>query len=146
MPDPGVNKLQPYYNLVEQVMTGLGAPIEQCRTVANGQVVPGQWNLLKGSANVYVDVYASTDGYAYCCIASPVMKITTAKLQAFYEKLLKLNHQMYAASFSINEGWIWLRIVRECAGMDFNECRAMFDRVGWYADQYDDELKSEFTT
>jgi hypothetical protein len=28
--------------------------------------------------------------------------------------------------------------------MDESECRAMFDRVGCYADQYDDELKKDF--
>jgi hypothetical protein len=144
MPDSGINKLQPYVELVEKVIAGLGAPIEQCREMDQGQVVPGQWRLMKGSASVLVDVYTTEDNNAYCCVASPIMPIKTSKLQAFYEKLLVLNHRMYAASFSINEGWIWLRIVRECEGMDFKECRAMFDRVGWYADQYDDELKSEF--
>jgi hypothetical protein len=144
MPGPGISKMQSYYDLVEQVIATLGAPVEECRTVENGQAVPGQWNLMKGSANVFVDVYTPSDGLAYCCVASPIMEVVTGKLKELYEKLLILNHQMYAASFSINEGWIWLRIVRECEGMDANECRAMFDRVGWYADQYDDDLKAEF--
>ncbi|GEM_PF-1496807 len=145
MADPGRINLQPYYQVVEQVIAELGAPLEQCRARDNnGNVIPGQWNLMKGSANVYVDVYATEDGYAYFCIASPVMKITTPKLKELYEKLLILNHQMYAASFSINQDWVWLRILRECEGMDPHECRASFDRVGWYADKYDDELKAEF--
>lgn len=145
MSDPSTNSLKPYYDLVESVIGGLGAPIEDCRVKDNnGVVVTGQWNLQKGSATVYVDVYATQDGYAYFCIASPVMKIATPKEKELYQKLLILNHDMYAASFSIHNGWVWLRILRECDGMDEHECRASFDRVGWYADKYDDELKNEF--
>lgn len=145
MTDPSTNSLKPYYDLVESVIAGLGAPIEDCRVKDNnGNAIVGQWNLQKGSATVYVDVYATQDGYAYFCIASPVMKIETPKEKELFQKLLILNHDMYAASFSIHNGWVWLRILRECDGMDENECRASFDRVGWYADKYDDELKNEF--
>lgn len=145
MSGPGSSTLQGYYAVIEQVISGLGVAPDICRVKdQNGTVMPGQWNLVKGSANIYVDVYSTQDGYAYCCVASPVMKIVTANTAGLYEKLLKLNHDMYAASFSINQGWVWLRILRECAGMDAAECRAMFDRVGWYADQYDDDLKKEF--
>jgi hypothetical protein len=145
MPDSNSNRLVPYYELVELVIGGLGAPIEDCRVKdKNDSVVTGQWNLQKGSATIYVDVYATNDGYAYFCIASPVMCIVTPKLKELYEKLLILNHDMYAASFSIHEGWVWIRILRECDGMDEQECRASFDRVGTYADKYDDELKNEF--
>ena len=146
MADPGVNNLKPFYDVVEQVIIGLGAPIDQCRCVnQQGQIIPGQWSLVKGSANVYVDVYVPQGSEsAYFCIASPVMQVVTPKLKEFYEKLLSLNHDMYGASFSISKGWVWCRILRECEGMDANECKASFDRVGYYADQYDDELKAEF--
>ncbi len=145
MSDPGINKLQPFYDQVERVISGLGIPAADCRTKdQNGQILPGQWDLKKGSASIYVDVYQTQDGYAYCCVACPVLQIVTKNLQGLYEKLLTLNHQMYAASFSVHNGWGWLRILRECEGMDDKECRAMFDRVGWYADQYDDELRQNF--
>lgn len=145
MPDPGVNPLKPYYELIESVIGGLGVPAESCRTRdQNGNVIPGQWSLVRGSANIYVDVYQTQDGYAYGCVASPVLPIVTPNLKELYERLLTINHEMYAASFSIHQGWVWLRILRECSGMDQTECRAMFDRVGWYADQYDDELKKNF--
>ncbi len=137
--------LEPYYTIIEQVITEIGISPVECRVKdKDGKVLPGQWDLKKGSASVYVDVYTTHDGGSYVCVASPVMKIATPKLQALYEKLLLLNHQMYAVSFSINQGWVWLRGLRECEGMDPKECRAMFDRVGWYGDHYDDELKSEF--
>ncbi len=145
MHDPGVDPLKPYYEIIESVITGLGVTAESCRTNdQNGNAIPGQWSLVKGSANIYVDVYQTQDGNAYCCVASPVMPIVTPNLKDLYERLLTVNHEMYAASFSIHQGWVWLRILRECSGMDEAECRAMFDRVGWYADQYDDELKKNF--
>ncbi len=93
---------------------------------------------------MYVDVYAVQDGYACFCIASPVMNIAMPKEKELYQKLLILNHDMYPASFSIHNGWVWFRILREYDGMDVHKCRASFDRVGSYADKYDDELKNEF--
>jgi len=145
MSDPAINPLQPYITLVEQVISNLGIAPDECQVKdKSGTVLPGQWDLRKGSANVYVDVYATKDGQAYICVASPIMEIKSNKLKELYEKLLTFNHQMYAVSFSINNGWVWLRGLRECEGLDASELKAMFDRVGWYADQYDDELKAEF--
>lgn len=138
-------KLDEYFRIVEKVISELGVPAEECRTQdANGRVMPGQWNLSKGSARIFADVYETAEGIAYFCVASPVMKIALTDPGKLYEKLLTLNHQMYAASFSIFQEWVWLRILRECEGMDEKECRYTFDRVGWYADQYDDQLKKEF--
>lgn len=138
-------ELDGYYNMVEEVITELGTRAEQCRSLdVNGKVIPGQWNLVKGSAKILADVYTTAEGLSYFCVAAPVMMITSSDPTKLYEKLLKLNHQMYSASFSINQGWVWLRILRECEGMDRKECRNTFDRVGWYADQYDDMLKNEF--
>lgn len=129
--------------LVEKTISVLGVDPVQCR-----EKVPGQWTLVRGSATIYVDVY-DLQGAGYICAASPILKIMTSKKEALYEKLLFLNHQMYAASFSIHKGndgidWVWLRIVREIEGLDENEAGAIFNRVGYYADQYDDELKNEF--
>ncbi|KAB2878884.1 YbjN domain-containing protein [bacterium] len=138
-------ELDRYYDMVEEVITELGTRAEQCRTLdTHGEVIPGQWNLAKGSAKILADVYTTAEGLSYFCVAAPVMMITASDPNKLYEKLLKLNHQMYSASFSINQGWVWLRILRECEGMDKKECRSTFDRVGWYADQYDDMLKNEF--
>ncbi len=147
MTDPAVNPLKPYYALVEQVISTLGITPDQCQVKdEKGNVLPGQWDLRKGSASVFIDVYATKEGQAYICIASPIMEIKTDKLTQLYEKLLTLNHQIYAVSFSINKGWVWLRGLRECEGLDASELKAMLDRVGVYGDQYDDILKAEFGT
>jgi len=147
MSDPGVNPLQPYFNLAEQVIGGLGVQPDLCRQKDDkGNWIPGEWSLTKGSATIYVSIWIpdNNNPRGYCCIASPVMQVVTQKLKELYERLLTENHNMWAVSFSINQGWVWLRSLRECDGMDANELRAMFDRVGWYADDLDDKLKSEF--
>lgn len=138
------NKLDTYYRIVEDVIRGLGVPIEECRSSdSSGKAIPGQWNLTKGSAKIFVDIYAAEEGTSYFCIASPVMEVPQSA-DRLYEKLLELNHSLYGVSFSISKEWVWLRTIRECEGMDIHECRNTFDRVGWYADRYDDELKKEF--
>ncbi len=145
MSDPGVNPLQPYFNLVEQVIGGLGIQPDLCRCKdANGAIVPGQWSLSRGSAQIYVTIWNPPNSPGYCCVASPVMQVTTSRIQDFYERLLKTNHELWAVSFSISDGWVWLRSLRECDGMDGNEFSAMLNRVGYYADDLDDKLKAEF--
>ena len=139
------NELDKYYRIIEEVISGLGVPIDECRSVdQSGKTIPGQWNLTKGSAKIFVDVYMTDEGMAYFCIASPVMEVHVPDTRKLYERLLEINHCLYGASFSIDQGWVWLRTIRECEGMDITECRNTFDRVGWYADRYDDELKKEF--
>lgn len=45
------SKLDTYYRIVEDVIRGLGVPIEECRSSdSSGKAIPGQWNLTKGSA------------------------------------------------------------------------------------------------
>lgn len=137
-------ELDKYYLIVEEVIRSLGVSIEECRSLdQNGKPIPGQWNLTKGSAKIFADVYKTEEGTAYFCVASPVME-APASAAGLHEKLLEFNHKLYGASFSINQRWVWLRTIRECEGMDNNECKNTFDRVGWYADRYDDELKKEF--
>ncbi len=134
-----------YYKIVEDAIRNLGVAPESCRVAdQEGKIIPGQWNLKKGSAQIYADVYHAPEGTAYFCVASPVVETLFSSNAKLYEKLLMHNHRMFAAAFSIYDGKVWLRIVRECEGMDAEECRKAFDRVGGYADQFDDEIKKEF--
>lgn len=68
-------KLREYYTIVESVINELGAPVEQCRSVGeDGNPIPGQWNLSKGSAKIFVDIYTTEEGLAYFCVASPSLR------------------------------------------------------------------------
>ena len=40
--------------------------------------------------------------------------------------------------------WAWLKMIRECDGLDENEAFGIITRVGNYADQYDDLLKEHY--
>ncbi len=137
--------LQPYYNLIEEVIKGLGIDPVTCRNKDKaGNVVVGQWNLTLGSASIYVDVFDNVEGNPYVNIGCPIMEVSTSNLLGLYEKLLTINYELYAAAFSINKGWVWLKIIRECEGLDIKEASAMFWRVGNYSDDWDDKLKAEF--
>jgi hypothetical protein len=132
------NRLQTYSAMIEEIIRSFGIDPVTCR-----EQKPGQWTLYRGSARVFVDLYTA-EGSDYICVASPVMEMPSKALLPFYRKLLELNHEMYAASFSVKENCVWLRIVREVEGLDQNEATAMLNRVGAYADQFDDLLTGEF--
>lgn len=132
------SKLDVYTAMIENVIRSLGIDPAACREKNRGQ-----WTLQRGSVRVYIDIY-NVNGTDYICVASPVMEMPSKMLLPFYRKLLELNHDMYAASFSLKENWVWLRILRELEGLDQNEATAMINRVGAYADQFDEMLISEF--
>lgn len=132
------SKISSYSTLIEEIIRSLGIDPASCR----GQNL-GQWTMVKGSARVYIDIY-NANSADYICVASPVMEMPSKTLLPFYRKLLELNHDMYAASFSVKDNWVWLRILRELDGLDKNEASAMLNRVGTYADQFDGMLIEEF--
>jgi len=37
-----------------------------------------------------------------------------------------------------------VKVIREVDGLDAKETAAMINRVGWYADEYDDKLKVRY--
>jgi len=131
-------KLETYSVMIEDVIRSLGVD-----PITSREKSTGQWTLQRGSVKVYVDIY-NVNGTDYICVASPVMEMPSKLLLPFYRKLLELNHEMYAASFSVKDNWVWLRILRELDGLDKNEATAMINRVGSYADQFDEMLISEF--
>jgi len=132
------SKLDTYTKMIEEIIQSFGIDPSTCREQS-----PGQWTMFKGSAKVYIDIYGQS-GTDYICVASPIMEMPSKALLPFYRKLLELNHDMYAANFSVKENWVWLRILRELDGLDKNEATAMLNRVGTYSDQFDELLIDEF--
>lgn len=132
------DQLSVYSAMIEEIIRSFNVDPATCR-----ETKPGQWTLYRGSARIYVDIYRQEET-DYICVASPIMEMPSKNLLPFYRKLLELNHEMYAASFSVRENLVWLRIIRELAGMDQQEAKAILSRVGTYADQFDDLLTEEF--
>ncbi|HSD88272.1 MAG TPA: CesT family type III secretion system chaperone [Kofleriaceae bacterium] len=97
-----------------------------------------QW----GSAFVIVGV----SGSAIVAIAPLFREVPNDKVSAFYKKLLEHNAYMGGmASFAIQpDGWVILHAGRALKGIDSTEFANMVAGVGRFADQFDDQLISEF--
>ena len=135
-----MENLANYYAIVEGTITDLGINPADCR----GQK-PGQWDLKKGSANVWVDImYIEKEQRAYFQVMAPVTQIPSTNLEEFYKELLEINYGFYGVSFVKFETWIYIKIIREADGLDKSECTNMINRVGNYADYYDDILQEKY--
>lgn len=132
--------LQPLYNIVESCIADLGIDPATARAAS-----PGQWSLIKGSAKVWVDLwYIEAEKRAYYQVMSPVMTIPATNQAALYQELLEINDKLFAVAFTIYNGWVWLKTIRECDNMDKAEAFAQLTRIGNYADQYDDHLIAKY--
>ncbi|MCX6310121.1 MAG: YbjN domain-containing protein [Bacteroidetes bacterium] len=137
--------IQHYYNLVEEVIRDLGVDPATARGDA-----PGQWNMKLGSASVWVDVFQTKDeqgnflDYGYMQMLAPICDVPSENQAAFTLELLQTNHVLYGVGFTIYEGKTYIKAIRELEGLDKSEVRSTFDRVGVYADDYDDELKAKY--
>lgn len=132
--------LTPYYQIVEECIQELGVDPVGCRGKE-----PGQWNLRKGSARVWIDLWhIESENRAYYQVMSPVLPIPKENVKAFYEELLLINDKLFGVAFTVHKNWAWLKVVREVEGMDHNEAMAMMVRVGKYADRYDNELADRY--
>lgn len=132
--------LTPYYTIVEQAIQKIGIDPATCR----GQN-PGSWNMVKGSARIMLDLwFIQQEKRAYFSVVSPVMKMTRSNVESLTSELLKLNHMMFGAAFTLYNDIIYIRTIREVDGMDANEAASMIMRVGNYTDHYDDILREKF--
>ncbi|MBA4057787.1 MAG: hypothetical protein C0490_23935 [Marivirga sp.] len=137
--------IQYYYNLVEEALTDYKIdPV-----TARGEQ-PGQWNLKLGSASVWVDVFQSKDAqgnltnYGYLQLMAPVCDVPVNNQHLFTKELLEINHSLYGVSFTIFKEKAYIKSIRELEGLDKSEIKSTFDRVGIYADDWDDKLKTKY--
>jgi len=132
--------LSVYYAMVDNCIKELGVDPEACR----GQN-PGQWNLKKGSADVWIDVFKRPEDYFgyYQCMA-PVCPVPKANIEQFYQEILEINHTLYGVGFTKFKDWVYVKVIRELEGIDEKEMIAMMRRVGTYADDYDDHFKNKY--
>jgi hypothetical protein len=137
--------IQHYYNLVEEVLSEYKIDPATCR----GQQ-PGQWNLKLGSASMWVDIFQSKDtqgnliSYGYLQVMAPVCDVPVNNQHLFTKELLEINHSLYGVSFTIFKDKAYIRSIRELQGLDKSEVKTTFDRVGIYADEWDDKLKTKY--
>jgi len=132
-------KLSTYYSMVDDVIYSLGLNVTESRKDK------GKWAFYRGSALVKIEVYHSKpNDENYIHIYSPIMKVPKKDTEKFYKRLLEINNKLFQSAFSIKDGIAILRIIRECTNLDSKEIENMIQRIGYYADEYDDLLKNEF--
>jgi hypothetical protein len=137
--------IQTYYTLIEEALAEYKIDPVTCR----GQQ-PGQWNLVLGSAGIWVDVFQSRDAqgnptpYGYFQVMAPVCDVPVNNQNLFTKELLEANHSLYGVAFTIFKDKAYIRAIRELQGLDKSEVKATFDRVGIYADEWDDKLKTKY--
>lgn len=130
-----------YYEIIEQCIAKLGIDPKICRSDSQ----QGKWVLRKGSVQVTISImYIDREKRSYCHIVSPIMRIPQKNQKELFQELLEINDKLFGVSFSIYQNHVWLRIIRECQGLDIDEAFNMLSRVGNYADQYDDILKEKY--
>jgi hypothetical protein len=134
-----------YYGLVEEVLTEFKIEL----AAARGEQ-PGQWNLRLGSASVWVDVFQSKDAqgnpasYGYLQVLAPVCDVPVNNQHLFTKELLEINHSLYGVGFTIFKDKAYIKSIRELQGLDKSEIKSTFDRVGIYANDWDDKLKTKY--
>ena len=132
--------IKDFYTMVENVIRGLGVDPSLCKGEKEGQ-----WSLTKGSASVWIDVWKAESGFSgYLQIMAPVVEIPKENREAFFREILDINHTLYGVGMTSFSDWIYMKTVRELDGLDQAEATAMFNRVGGYADDYDDILREKY--
>jgi hypothetical protein len=135
-----MENLNKYYQLIERCIANLGVDPLQCRGKK-----PGSWTLNKGSIQVWVDIwYIERERRAYFQVMSPVMKLPDAGREELFTELLQINDRLFGVGFTLYKDTIWLKHIRETENLQESEIAHTLNRVGNYADQYDDLLKQKY--
>lgn len=135
-----MKNIEHYYEIIENCIKRLGVDPTVCR----GEK-PGQWDLKKGSASVWIDVWKKeNEDYGYMQIMAPICEVPKTNTEAFYQEVLETNHDLYGVGMTKYENWIYIKIIRELEDLSEDEAFAMFNRIGNYADQYDDYFRDKY--
>jgi hypothetical protein len=132
--------IKTYYQLVENCITKLGVDPSICRDKN-----PGQWNLRKGSADVWIDVFKRPeDEWGYFQCMAPVSKVPASNVDAFLTEVLEISHTLYGVGFTKFKDYIYVKTIRELEDLSEDEMMAMIRRIGGYADDYDDYFANKY--
>lgn len=110
-------------------------------TVALGRVGPNKWEILKGSAKIYISYYEKTGlitGDAYLCL------LPKENIKPLYEYLLRQNYQTENLSFSIREQDIILSLLIFDRYLNVETGYKLFSHLFDKADHYDNILVEQY--
>lgn len=127
-----------YEKMVNELLTSFGLDPEKCRH--RPQTL---WSAYRGSALIYTEIF-KLDNIDYIEISCPIMLLPSKNLLPFDRKLLELNFLLMGIKFFVRDQWVYIAENRELKGLNFDELKAMEERVSYYADYFDDILVEEF--
>jgi len=132
--------MEQYYQMLENCIKQLGVDPAICRDKN-----PGQWNLRKGSADVWIDIFKrEEDVWGYFQCMSPICDIPQTNRDAFFTEVLEINHTLYGVAFTKFKEKLYIKTIRELEGISEGEMLAQLRRIGGYADDYDDIFKNKY--
>ena len=105
----------------------------------------GYTQVKRGSAHIGINVLEDN---GVLMLLAPIMEVPPASAERFYRKLLELSFLATAdASFAIDgkKDLVYVRALRRLSALDFEEFEDLLRTVSQVADEWDDELKREFS-
>ncbi|MGQ9816535.1 MAG: YbjN domain-containing protein [bacterium] len=127
-----------YEKMVNDLLTSYGLDPEKCR-----HRLKTLWSAYRGFALIYTEIF-TLDDIDYLEISCPIILLPSQNLLPFYRKLLEINCQLIGIKFLVRDQWVYIAEERELAKLDFEELKAMVERVSYTADRLDELLIDEF--
>lgn len=133
--------LSPYYFIVDNALRDLGLEPNQCR----GDL-PGQWNLAYGEITVGIDLWEveEQDEKIVFQVQTPVMTLPKSKTGEFCKELCEINYVLYAVSFSIVDGTVYLKTMRDAGDIKHQDVLTAIEYCGYYAEHYQKALLEKY--
>ncbi len=105
----------------------------------------GYTQVKRGSAHIGINVLEDN---GVLMLLAPIMEVPKGSAERFYRKLLELSFLATAdAAFAIDgkKDLVYVRALRGLSALDFEEFEDLLRTVGQVADEWDGELRREFT-
>ena len=138
--------LTDYYKIVEDVIKDLGVDPVECRGMDDDDIVEdGQWNLSKGNASIWIDVfYDETNKENYFQVFCPVIEVPNGKMGEAATDALEIGHILFGIGFTRVENWLYLKHIRELTDLSKNEIANIIDRIGVYGEEYEEYFREKY--
>ena len=136
-----MQELEQYYTIVEEAISSLGVPPEKSRGKD-----PGQWNLQRKELVIWVDLWnIEKVERPFFQVLTPIMTLPEAhEREDLYRELLEINNSIFVVSFAIHQGNVYLKSVREAAGLSVEDVKSTLHYCGYYSEYYAERLINKF--
>lgn len=133
--------LSPYYFIVDNAMRDMGLDPNDAR----GEIA-GQWNLAYGEITVNIDLWEveEQDEKLVFQVQAPIMTIPEKNQGNFFRELCEINYVLYAVAFSVVDGAVYLKTMRDARDIKQKDVGNMIEHCGFYAEHYQKALFEKY--